>query len=101
MTQGALPLDAFSRYKLSLITTKFQQTQTDRKNKMKKSKPTPLDKQRAKRVEVTWADLEKIFNNGKPELSSRERETIDRYWTQKGFRDTTEEMLGKTSILIS
>ena len=45
MTQGALPLDAFSRYKLSLITTKFQQTQTDRKNKMRKSKPTPQDKQ--------------------------------------------------------
>ena len=52
MTQGALPLDAFSRYKLSLITTKFQQTQPDRKSKMKKSKPTPLDKQRAKRAEV-------------------------------------------------
>ena len=45
MTQGALPLDASSRYKLSLITTKFQQTQTDRKNKMRKSKPTPQDKQ--------------------------------------------------------
>ena len=45
MTQGALPLDAFSRYKLSLITTKFQQAQTNRKNKMKKSKPTTQDKQ--------------------------------------------------------
>jgi hypothetical protein len=63
MTQGALPLDAFSRYKLSLITMKFQQTQTDRKNKMKKSKPTPLDKQRAKRAEVN-AMIKKLGEYG-------------------------------------
>jgi|SaaInlStandDraft_2_1057019.scaffolds.fasta_scaffold910666_1 hypothetical protein len=52
MTQGALPLDAFSRYKLSLFPTKFQQTQTDRKSKMKKSKPTPQDEQDKQIAEV-------------------------------------------------
>jgi len=63
MTQGALPLDAFSRYKLSLITAKFQQTKPDRKSKMKKSKPTPLDKQRAKRAEVN-AMIKKLGEYG-------------------------------------
>ena len=63
MTQGALPLDAFSRYKLSLITTKFQQTQPDRKSKMKKSKPTPQDKQDKQRAEVN-AMMKKIGMHG-------------------------------------
>ena len=49
---------------------------------------------------VTRADLDKIFDNGKPELSSRERETIDRYYTQLGFVDDTEEMIGKASVTL-
>ena len=50
---------------------------------------------------VTRADLDKIFNNGKSELSTQDWKIIDAYFAQKGFRDTTDEMLGKTSILIS
>jgi len=49
---------------------------------------------------VTREDLDEIFNNGKPELTQEERETIDRYYLQLGFRDDTEEMIGKTSIYV-
>mgnify|MGYP001224734264 CR=1 FL=1 len=64
-----------------------------------KAPPKPVAKDSSEKL-VTREDLDEIFTNGKPELTQEERETIDRYYLQKGFRDDTEEMIGKTSIYV-
>ena len=64
-----------------------------------KAPPKPTANDSSEKL-VTREDLYEIFNNGKPELTEEERETIDRYYLQLGFIDDTEEMIGKTSIYV-
>ena len=64
-----------------------------------KAPPKPTANDSSEKL-VTREDLDEIFNSGKPELTQEERETIDRYYLQLGFIDTTDEMIGKASIYV-
>ena len=49
---------------------------------------------------VTEEEVDEILKSDKPKYTSRERATLDRYLIQKGFVDTTEEMIGKASVTL-
>jgi hypothetical protein len=68
------------------------------------SRPTKApQKPTAKDSSEKWVseeEVDAILESDAPEYSTEERETLDRYLLQKGFIDTTDEMIGKASIYI-